>query len=216
MSGPSSGKRGGTSCCRRRAPLGAAWSRTPSSAGVRSNGGLCSGTAARPRRLARAGRGEDRQAAAEADLPNDWDVVAGRDIPGGMGTVDLDLVVVGAARGVRVRGEGVGAPRRRRRGLLVRQRRSRHNPVSQVTHAAKVLAGRLKPKVPGWSHALKALPTGVRPVFAHVVLSHDSPGAGGHRRPRRARGAAARRHARPPSRSPRRRFPTAMAHTGLR
>jgi hypothetical protein len=36
-----------------------------------------------------------------------------------------------------------------------------------------VLAGRLKLKVPGWSQALRQLPKGSRPVFAHVVLSYD-------------------------------------------
>jgi serine/threonine protein kinase len=120
------------------------------------------------------GPGEEKAARRLAEsLPEHWDVIAGRNVPSGMGTVDLDLVVVGE-RAVFVCEEKAwgkhvvtgevswyvnGAPR--------------HSPTNQVAHAARVLAGRLKMKVAGWSKALGQLPKGVKPVFAHVVLSHD-------------------------------------------
>ncbi|MHA6618549.1 protein kinase domain-containing protein [Pseudonocardia sp. DLS-67] len=120
------------------------------------------------------GPGEEKAARRLAEsLPQHWDVVAGRSVPSGMGTVDLDLVVVGD-RAVFVCEEKAwgkhvvtgevswyvnGSPR--------------HSPANQVAHAARVLAGRLKLKVPGWSQALGRLPRGRKPVFAHVVLSHD-------------------------------------------
>ncbi|QYN37775.1 protein kinase [Pseudonocardia sp. DSM 110487] len=120
------------------------------------------------------GPGEEKAARRLAEsLPERWDVVAGRNVPSGMGTVDLDLVVVGE-RAVFVCEEKAwgkhvvtgevswyvnGSPR--------------HSPTNQVAHAARVLAGRLKMKVAGWSNALGQLPKGVKPVFAHVVLSHD-------------------------------------------
>jgi serine/threonine protein kinase len=120
------------------------------------------------------GPGEEKAARRLAEsLPDHWDVVAGRSVPSGMGTVDLDLVVVGD-RAVFVCEEKAwgkhvvtgevswyvnGSPR--------------HSPSNQVAHAARVLAGRLKIKVLGWSQALGRLPRGTKPVFAHVVLSHD-------------------------------------------
>jgi hypothetical protein len=41
------------------------------------------------------GPGEEKAARRLAEsLPEHWDVVAGRNVPSGMGTVDLDLVVI--------------------------------------------------------------------------------------------------------------------------
>ncbi|GAA1276109.1 protein kinase [Pseudonocardia aurantiaca] len=120
------------------------------------------------------GPGEEKTAKRlEAGLPNDWDVIAGRDIPGGMGTVDLDLIVVGPHAVFLCEEKAWG------RYVVAGEVNwyvnggQRHNPVSQVSYASKVLAGRLKSHVKGWKDGLKALPHGVRPVFAHVVLSHD-------------------------------------------
>ncbi|MHA6630899.1 protein kinase domain-containing protein [Pseudonocardia sichuanensis] len=120
------------------------------------------------------GPGEEKAARRLAEsLPEHWDVVAGRNVPSGMGTVDLDLVVVGE-RAVFVCEEKAWGPR-----VITGEvswyvkGEPRHNPVGQVNHAARVLAGRLKAKVAGWAQALRGLPRGSRPVFAHVVMSHD-------------------------------------------
>jgi hypothetical protein len=48
----------------------------------------------------------------------------------------------------------------------------RHNPVGQIAHAARVLAGRLRTQVREWEPARKAPPRGCDPVEGHVVLSH--------------------------------------------
>nr|WP_219417036.1 protein kinase [Pseudonocardia nigra] len=120
------------------------------------------------------GPGEEKAARRLAeDLPPDWDVIAGRNVPSGMGTVDLDLVVIGR-HAVFVCEEKAWGPHvvTGEVSWYVKGER-RHNPVNQVSHAAKVLAGRLKLKVPGWAQALGRLPKNARPVFAHVVLSHD-------------------------------------------
>jgi serine/threonine protein kinase len=120
------------------------------------------------------GPGEEKAARRLAEsLPEHWDVVAGRNVPSGMGTVDLDLVVVGE-RAVFVCEEKAWG-----RHVVTGEvswyvnGERRHNPVNQVSHAARVLAGRIKLKVAGWSQALRRLPKGARPVFPHVVLSHD-------------------------------------------
>ncbi|GEL24600.1 hypothetical protein PSU4_35540 [Pseudonocardia sulfidoxydans NBRC 16205] len=108
------------------------------------------------------------------ELPADWDIVAGRDIPDGMGTVDLDLVVV-SPRAVYLCEEKswgrhvvVGEV-----GWYVNGER-RHSPNSQVQHATRVLAGRIKTRIPGWRKAENAFPHGHRMVRGHVVLSHPT------------------------------------------
>ncbi|MFD7652853.1 protein kinase [Actinosynnema sp. NPDC059797] len=109
-----------------------------------------------------------------ADLPTGWDVVAGRQVPATNGAVDLDLVVVGP-HGVYVCEEKAWGP------YVVAGEvawfvngQQRPNPANQSSHAARVLAGRLKTKVDGWAQAQKQLPRGLRPVSPHVVLSHDT------------------------------------------
>jgi serine/threonine protein kinase len=120
------------------------------------------------------GPGEEKTARRlAADLPNDWDIVAGRDIPDGMSTVDLDLIVVGPHAVFVCEEKAWGRHVVAGEVNWYVNGSQRHNPVSQVSHAARVLAGRLKSHVTGWKEGLKSLPRGVRPVFAHVVLSHD-------------------------------------------
>ena len=121
------------------------------------------------------GPGEEKAARRLAEsLPDHWDVVAGRSVPSGMGTVDLDLVVVGE-RAVFVCEEKAWGPHVITGEVSWYVKGApRHNPVGQVNHAARVLAGRVKAKVPGWSQALRGLPRGSRPLFAHVVLSYDN------------------------------------------
>lgn len=121
------------------------------------------------------GPGEEKAARKlAADLPDDWDVVAGRQIPDPMGAVDLDLVVVGP-NGVFVCEEKAWG-----RHVVAGEvawyvnGEKRHNPTNQVAHATRVLAGRLRMKVDGWAQGQRELPRGVRPVSGHVILSHDS------------------------------------------
>jgi len=121
------------------------------------------------------GPGEEKAATRlAADLPDDWDVVAGRQIPDPMGAVDIDLVVVGP-HGVYVCEEKAWG-----RHVVAGEvawyvnGEKRHNPANQVAHATRVLAGRLRTKVDGWAQGQRELPRGVRPVSGHVVLSHDS------------------------------------------
>jgi hypothetical protein len=90
-----------------------------------------------------------------------------------MGTDDLDLVVVGE-RAVFVCEEKAWGPHVITGEVSWYVKGApRHNPVGQVNHVARMLAGRLKLKVPGWSQALRQLPKGCRPVSAHVVPSYD-------------------------------------------
>lgn len=120
------------------------------------------------------GPGEEKTARRlAADLPDNWDIVAGRDVPDGMSTVDLDLVVVSPhavyvceekSWGRHVVAGDVG--------WYVNGER-RHSPNSQVQHATRVLAGRIQQRVPGWREAERAFPRGHRIVRGHVVLSHD-------------------------------------------
>lgn len=121
------------------------------------------------------GPGEEKSARHLADaLPPRWDVIAGRQVPDSMGTVDLDLVVVGDHAVFVCEEKAWG------REVLVGEVAwyvdgdRRHNPANQVAHASRVLAGRLRTKVPGWAAALTRLPRGTRPVSGHVVLSHDA------------------------------------------
>ncbi len=120
------------------------------------------------------GPGEEKAARRlAADLPSSWDVVAGRQVPHNMSAVDLDLVVVGD-NGVYVCEEKAWGPH-----VVVGEvgwysnGEARPNPGSQLAHATRVLAGRLRERVDGWAAAQKELPRGVRPVLGHVVMSHD-------------------------------------------
>ena len=120
------------------------------------------------------GPGEEKTARRlAADLPDGWDIVAGRDVPDGMSTVDLDLIVV-SPRAVYVCEEKAWGRHvvAGDVGWYVNGDR-RHNPNSQVQHATRVLAGRIKQRVAGWRDAEHHFPRGHRIVRGHVVLSHD-------------------------------------------
>ena len=91
------------------------------------------------------GPGEEKAARRlAAELPGGWDIVAGRDVPSGMGTVDIDLIVV-SPRAVYVLEEKSWGPHvvAGEVAWYVSGER-RHNPNSQVQHAVRVLAGRIK------------------------------------------------------------------------
>ncbi len=107
-------------------------------------------------------------------LPNSWDVIVGRQIPDGVGTVDLDLLLVGphAVFVVEEKAWGPHVVAGEVNWYVNGERR--HNPVNQVAHGARVLAGRLRTHVRGWEAARKTLPRGARPVEGHVVLSHPA------------------------------------------
>ncbi|MBW0114306.1 protein kinase domain-containing protein [Pseudonocardia abyssalis] len=121
------------------------------------------------------GPGEEKAARRlAADLPDGWDIVAGRDVPSGMGTVDIDLIVV-SPRAVYVLEEKSWGPH-----IVAGEVAwyvggdKRHNPNSQVQHAVRVLAGRIKTRVPDWRDVEKEFPQGHRIVRGHVLLSHDN------------------------------------------
>lgn len=120
------------------------------------------------------GPGEERAAKQLAsDLPGDWHVIAGRQLPDPRGAIDLDLVVVGV-NGVHLCEEKSWGP-----NVVVGEvtwysnGQARPNALNQCSHAARVLAGRLRTKVAGWEVAAKQLPRGARAVTAHVVMSAD-------------------------------------------
>ncbi|QJY49851.1 protein kinase domain-containing protein [Pseudonocardia broussonetiae] len=108
-----------------------------------------------------------------AELPDDWHVIAGRQLPDPRGAIDLDLVVVGL-NGVHLCEEKSWGP-----DVVVGEvtwysnGQARPNALNQCSHAAKVLAGRLRTKVGGWGVAAKQLARGGRAVTAHVVMSAD-------------------------------------------
>ncbi|MEZ7127700.1 protein kinase [Nonomuraea sp. AD125B] len=121
------------------------------------------------------GPGEEKTARRlTAELPDDWDVIAGRQIPTHTDPVDFDLIVVGV-NGIYVCEEKSWGPH-----VVAGEvawyvnGEQRSDPVGQVAHAARVLAGRLRAKVGGWTAAQANLPRGVRPVTGHVVMSHSS------------------------------------------
>lgn len=121
------------------------------------------------------GPGEEKTARHLADaLPQDWDVVAGRQIPDPMGAVDLDLVVVGANSLFVCEEKAWGRHVHVGEVAWYVDGDRRHNPANQVAHASRVLAGRLRVKVDGWAQAVRGLSRGRRPVSGHVVLSHDA------------------------------------------
>lgn len=120
------------------------------------------------------GPGEQKTAERlQADLPDDWDVIAGRQIPDPMGAVDLDFIVVGP-HGVYVCEEKSWG-RHVVAGEVAWYVNSRpySNAANQASHGAKVLAGRLKAKVPGWKQAHREVPGRKHPVTAHVIMSND-------------------------------------------
>ena len=120
------------------------------------------------------GPGERKSAERLAgELPNDWDVIVGRQIPDGMGTVDLDLVIVGPHAVFVCEEKAWGRYIVAGEVSWYVNGERRHNPVNQVAHAARVVAGRLRSHVRGWDAGLKGLPRGTRLVSGHVVLSHD-------------------------------------------
>ena len=107
-------------------------------------------------------------------LPNGWDVIVGRQIPDGVGTVDLDLLLIGPHAVFVVEEKAWGRHVVAGEVNWYVNGERRHNPVNQVAHAARVLAGRLRTHVRGWEHARKTLPRGTRPVAGNVVLSHPA------------------------------------------
>lgn len=120
------------------------------------------------------GPGEEKAARRlAAELPDEgWDVVAGRNVPDGTGTVDLDLVVVGPQAVFVVEEKAWGRHVVTGEVSWLVNGRPRHSPANQVSHATKVLAGRLRTWVTGWRQAIAGLPRGVRAVTGHVLLSH--------------------------------------------
>lgn len=121
------------------------------------------------------GPGEEKTARQLAkDLPQDWDVIAGRQIPDPMGAVDLDLIVVGANSVFVCEEKAWGSHVLAGEVAWYVDGDRRHNPANQVAHASRVLAGRLRTRVTGWAQALRDLGKGLRPVSGHVVMSHDS------------------------------------------
>jgi len=107
-----------------------------------------------------------------AELPEGWDIVAGRNVPDGMGTVDIDLIVV-SPRAVYVLEEKSWGPH-----VVVDEVAwyvggdRRHSPNTQVQHAAKVLAGRIKSRIRDWREIERAFPRGHRVVRGHILMSH--------------------------------------------
>ncbi|OXR40746.1 Serine/threonine-protein kinase PrkC [Nocardia cerradoensis] len=119
------------------------------------------------------GPGEEKAANTLASrLPDEWDVIAGRQIPTHTGTVDLDLVVVGQ--------QAIYVCEEKAWGPLVDagevtwyvNGQQRSNPVDQVAHASRVLAGRLRDKIAGWASTVFKMPRGTHLVTGHVVMSH--------------------------------------------
>lgn len=121
------------------------------------------------------GPGEEKTARRlAADLPDDWDIIAGRQIPTHTDPVDFDLIVIGI-NGIYVCEEKSWGPH-----VVAGEvawyinGEQRPDPVGQVAHPARVLAGRLRAKVSGWTSAQASLPRGVRPITGHVIMSHPS------------------------------------------
>jgi serine/threonine protein kinase len=103
------------------------------------------------------------------DLPEDWQVIAGRKLSG-PSRDDLDLVIVGE-RAVFVLEEKSWGPRITLGDQMwVVHGDSRRNPLDRVNHLARVLAGQLRRRVAGYSSASR----GRHLVMAGVVLSHDA------------------------------------------
>ncbi|MFI6500293.1 protein kinase [Nonomuraea typhae] len=116
------------------------------------------------------GPGEQKTAETLArDLPDDWEVIAGRKI-GGPDRADLDLVIVGE-RAIYVVEEKSWGPR-----IMLSDQiwnvggDPRRNPLDRANHLARVLAGQLRTRVTGYVSASR----GRHLVKAGVILSHDA------------------------------------------
>ena len=116
------------------------------------------------------GPGERKTAETLArDLPASWHVIAGRKLSGPRRD-DVDFVVVGD-RAVFLLEEKAWGPRIELGDQLWKVHGGeRRNPLDRANHLARVLAGQLRGRVPGYRSAVG----GRRLVIAAVVLSHDS------------------------------------------
>lgn len=102
-----------------------------------------------------------------ADLPADWLVVAGRKLPT-RARDDLDLIVVGQRR-IWVLEEKSWGPRVELGDVTWRVKgEDRRNPVDRVAHLARVLAGTLRDRVPGYPTVSDR-----ETVSGAVVMSND-------------------------------------------
>ncbi len=120
------------------------------------------------------GPGEEKTARTlAAELPASWDVIAGRDVPDGMGTVDIDLIVVSPHAVFVCEEKAWGRHVVAGEVAWYVNGDRRHNPDSQVQHAARVLAGRMKDRVRGWRDVQRQFPRGHHAVRGHVVMSYD-------------------------------------------
>ncbi|GAA2375244.1 hypothetical protein GCM10010170_078660 [Dactylosporangium salmoneum] len=116
------------------------------------------------------GPGERRTALTLAEeLPEEWYVIAGRKL-GGESRDDLDLIVVGEHT-IFVLEEKAWGPRIELHDQYWKVRaEERRNPLDRVNHLARVLAGRLRTRVPDYLEASR----GAHLVVAGVVLSHEA------------------------------------------
>src|SRR4051794_9796839 len=116
------------------------------------------------------GPGEQRTAQTLAgQLPAGWVVIAGRKLAGEQRD-DLDLVIVGD-HCVFVLEEKSWGPRVELHDKYWRVKgEERRNPLDRVSHLARVLAGHLRDRVPGYAAAAGR----ARLVSAGVVLSHPA------------------------------------------
>ena len=115
------------------------------------------------------GPGERKTAETLArDLPATWEVIAGRKLSG-PGRDDLDLVVVGE-RAIFVLEEKSWGPEVCVGDQIWRVHGDeRRNPLDRVSYLARVLAGQLVKRVPGYGAATR----GRHLVVSGVILSHD-------------------------------------------
>ncbi|MGI5286545.1 protein kinase domain-containing protein [Nonomuraea polychroma] len=115
------------------------------------------------------GPGERKTAESLArDLPGSWHVIAGRKLSGPRRD-DLDLVVVGD-HAIFVLDEKAWGPRIELGDQFWRVKgEERRNPLDRANHLARVLAGQLRSRVPGYGSKVRG-----RPVIAGIVLSHDT------------------------------------------
>jgi serine/threonine protein kinase len=116
------------------------------------------------------GPGEQKTAETLArDLPASWHVIAGRKLSGPRRD-DIDFVVVGE-HAVFLLEEKAWGPRIELGDQFWKVHgQERRNPLDRANHLARVLAGQLRGRVPGYRSAVG----GQRLVIAAVVLSHDT------------------------------------------
>ncbi|MFD3593189.1 protein kinase [Nocardia sp. NPDC058640] len=120
------------------------------------------------------GPGEEKSAHYLAEnLPNDWDVIAGRQVPAGNSkVVDADLIIVGQRR-IFVCEEKSWGPRVDAGEVTwYVNGQQRGNPVDQVSHTCRVVAGRLIDRVGGWKAHVNSMRRGTHLVVAQVVMSN--------------------------------------------